>query len=260
MVDPSDGPPLVALPERLDRRLRLGPFPSARDALKFVTYAAAGAVLAPFVFPILWVPVVGAGFVVSVWKPDGRAIDERCLDFLAWRLRALRAGSPRRSAVRRATLRGRLLKLAGGQFVAIVRAEGVPLAYLPPDELARRFDWFRELLRGTSASLTFLASSGPIRPTDVLPPAAPIGAADREARSGYAQLVDLISRRRAQRRIYVALTSSGSGTDGLSELDRRADDLRGKLAGLGARPARLSGRSLRDAGRRFGWPPEETPR
>src|SRR5208282_2604654 len=73
MEGPSAGVPVVVLPERVDRRVRLGPFPSAKDAVKFASYAAAGAVLAPFATPFAWVPVLALGFVVSVWHPDGEA-------------------------------------------------------------------------------------------------------------------------------------------------------------------------------------------
>ncbi|HLM71014.1 MAG TPA: hypothetical protein VK423_06510, partial [Thermoplasmata archaeon] len=98
MADPEAGPPLIRLPERLDRRMRLGPFPSSRDALKFVTYAAAGALLSPFTSPWVWLPVLLAGFAVSVWRPDGRAVDERILAYSVWKFRSFAGESPVRNA------------------------------------------------------------------------------------------------------------------------------------------------------------------
>ena len=46
--------PDVALPVAIGRRMRLGPFPSARDALRFLAYATAGAVVIPFFGAIAW--------------------------------------------------------------------------------------------------------------------------------------------------------------------------------------------------------------
>jgi hypothetical protein len=143
MDDPADEPPLIAFPERIDRPMRLGPFASSRDALKFVTYAAAGALLVPFASPWVWLPVVAGGFMVSVWHPDGQAVDERAFTFLAWKLRSVGprgagAGLTDAPLVRRA-----LLQLPSRRYAAVVRTGGTPIAYLPPDELARRFELYR---------------------------------------------------------------------------------------------------------------------
>jgi hypothetical protein len=255
MADTPDGPPVVELPERFDRRLRLGPFASARDALKFVTYAAVGALLAPFTLPYLWLPVVAAGFVLSVWKPDGQAADERGLDYLAWKMRGRFHGGSLTAPMFPADLRGGFLRIGPGRFVAIVRAEGAPFAYLPPAELGRRFELFRALLRGADTSLSLLVTAEPIQSSAVAPAWEPLGVDERGARTGYGELVGLICRRRSQRRVYVALATTDTGPDAVSRLDQRAEALRGRLAGLGLRPLRLSGRALRDAGRRYGWSP-----
>jgi len=255
MADPPEGPPVVTLPERIDRRLRLGPFASARDALKFVIYAAVGALLAPFAIPYVWLPVVGAGFVLAVWKPDGQAIDERALAYVAWRARRVLPGGLMNDPPPSARLRGRLLGLGDGRFVAILRAEGTPFAYLPPAELGRRFEEFRALLRSTEASLAFLVTVEPIRSSGVVPPLAPSETPERLARGGYRELVELICRRRLQRRVYVALATAELGPDGLGRLEQRAKALEGRLVGLGVRPFRLTGRALRDVGRRYGWSP-----
>ena len=51
MADPgrTESSPWIGLPATFDRRLRMGPFPSVRDALKFATYAAVGAIPAALV-------------------------------------------------------------------------------------------------------------------------------------------------------------------------------------------------------------------
>jgi len=253
MADRLDGPPVAVLPERFERRLRLGPFPSARDALKFVSYAAVGALLASISLPYLWLPIVGAGFVVSVWRPEGRSIDRRCVEYLAWCLRSLGRGGSMTRLRRSAELRGGLLRIGPGHFVAILRTEGAPFDYLPPAELGRRFEEFRSILRGLDSGLALLVGAEPIQATRVLPPVGSVGPADRDARNGYSELVDALASRRSQRRVYVALATGEVGPNAVSGLVERAEVLRTKLSGLGLRAIRLTGRSLRDAGRRYGW-------
>lgn len=253
MGDVPDGPPVVPLPERLDRRLRLGPFPSARDALKFVTYAAAGAVAAPFTSPFLWLAVVAGGFAVCVVRSDGQAIDERALAFVLWKLRA-GSGGPRvtRAATSRITREG-FVAIRPGQYVAIVRTGGTPVTYLPPIELARRFELFRHLLRSVGGGLAFLVTSTAMPPGPVLPNPLRSDHSDQAARTGYGELVNLLCRRRQIRRVYLALSVERTGPDGLADLELRVAALIDRLASLGVRSVRLRDRGLEDAARRWGW-------
>lgn len=252
MAQTTDFGPVVRFPERVDRKTRLGPFPSPRDALRFLCYAATGALVSPWVSPFLWLPIVGGGFVVSVWQPDGRPVDERAWTYLRWQARALggRGGmSPRRfSATRRATLR-----LASGERVAMIRSGGCPIAYLPPGELERKFAQYREILRAVAGEFSILATTVPIHARPVRPaPAAGLGPAD-EASRGYRELVELLCRRRRVRRIYLALRASVPGPEALARLEHEADSLADRLRGLGLRPVRLSGAALADAAHGFGW-------
>src|ERR1700730_9474316 len=82
----------VALPAPLDRRMRLGPFPSARDALKFLGYVAVGILAATLATPAAWVPFLVVGFVLSVHKTDGKGFDDRLVDYVRW---SWRTRSPR---------------------------------------------------------------------------------------------------------------------------------------------------------------------
>ncbi len=255
MDEGSDAPPVVVLPERFDRRLRLGPFPSARDALKFVCYAATGAVLAPFAAPYLWLPLVGIGFVVSAWRPDGRAIDVRALDYLAWRLRGTLREGPMSGPRRGPKVQGIWLQISPSRFVAVLRVPGVPFAYLPPAELARRFDLFRALLRTMQTSVVFLVGLEPIRYRDVRPAPDSAATLGRDAQRGYAELAQLLCRRRGRRRVYLALATTESRPEAMGELDRRMQQLEQQLRALELHPSRLTGRALRDAGRRYGWGP-----
>ncbi len=254
MGEPEGGPPIIGLPERLDRRMRLGPFPSARDALKFVTYAAAGALLSPFASPWVWIPVVLAGFAVAVWRPDGRAVDERAFAFVSWKLRSV---GPR-GAVREATcsplVRQGLLQLASHRYVAVVRTGGTPTAYLPPNELLRRFELYRELLRSLDPSFTYLATTTPIRSQAVRPGVASIVGEEAPAVSGYSELVSLLCRRRFLRRVYFVVGTLEADAGAIGRLEGRVANLVEGLGALGLRPIRLRDRALAEAARRFGWP------
>ena len=252
MADPPDDPPVVSIPERLDRRLRLGPFASAREALRFVTYAAAGAVVAPLTGAYVWLGLVLLGFVVIVVRADGQSMDERALAFVRWGLREA-AGSPRRmTGGASAAVRQGLLHVAG-RPVAVVRTDGTPVAYLPPVELGRRFERFRTLLRSLEGTLLFLVSAAPMPAARVRPPRGPTTDGESGARSAYAELVETLCRRRHVRRVYLALGAERTGTAGLAELELRVATLLEGLAGLGLEPARLRGGALLDAGRRWGW-------
>lgn len=253
MGDIPDGPPVVPLPERFDRRLRLGPFASAREALRFVTYVAVGAVVAPFTSPYLWVVVLVGGFAACVIRTDGQALDERAFSFARWKLR--RDGSGRkmsRSAM--GLVRGAgFIGIRPGQYVAILRTGGTPMTYLPPVELARRFELFRDLVRSVGGGFAFQITSVPMRPGPVVPAPIDAGRVDCAPRDGYSQLVELLCRRRQIRRIDLALSTERTGPEGISDLEVRISTLRERLAGLGLRAVRLRGRALADAARRWGW-------
>ena len=252
MLEVSGASPAVRLPERIDRRARLGPFPSAREAARFLCYAAAGALLAPFVSPFLWLPLVAVGFLVSVWQPEGRSADAKALLYLLWRVRSFyprgamsrpAAGVPRRGVV----------SVAPGTFAAIVRCGGCPIAYLPPAELELRFSQYREILRGLSGTVGIVGTTVPIRAADVRPRGNPSAGPERDAQVGYAGLVEQLCRRRRVRRVYLAIRNATLGPDSISRLEVEARTLAESLNGLGLHATRLTGPSLAEASGQLHW-------
>ncbi|MCI4372248.1 MAG: hypothetical protein L3K02_01170 [Thermoplasmata archaeon] len=252
MEGPDAGAPVVGLPERVDRRVRLGPFPSARDALKFVGYAAAGAVLVPFTSPFAWVPVLAIGFAVSAWRPDGEAVDARVGRWLVFQLQG-RGGLPLRTRGPLPRVRGCVAALASGQRVTVVRTGGTPLAYRPPAELAVMFERFRDLLRASEGSLVLRATTAPLRDGPVLPGNAPCSVAEQSARSGYGELVMVLCRRRRSRRVEISIGTSGHSPESDRRLEEQARSLADQLASLGLRPVLLADRALAESIRGFGW-------
>ncbi len=243
--------PTASVPEPFDRTVRFGPFPSARDAVKFVTYAAAGALLSPVAAPIVWLPVVVAGFVVSVWRPEGRALDERAFTMLRWGVRVVgRELAVRRDAVD-ITLRHRMVRW-NGRYVAVLRAGGIPLAYLPPSELARRFDGYRDLVRAVGGSWVLLTGEAPLHLRSIRPGGGPLTEAERAARDGYTELLRLIAARRPLRRIHLLLSDADPGPEGVGRIEAAATRAVDRLGALGVRCERLTGRALSDAIRHLG--------
>jgi hypothetical protein len=244
-------PPVVPMPERLDRALRLGPFHSGRDALKFVAWVAVGALLVPFLGAAVWIPFLVVGLAVSLWRPEGEALDDRAARFLRWKGRQLRGGRSMSPAPTPDPGRRSILRL-GGSFAAVVRTGGLPLAYLPPAELARRFEQYRDLLRAFDGSLALLSTRAPIHPTPFLPgEPAPIGP-EGVARAGYRELVEVIVRRRHVRQVYLAIAAPATGPEGVARLETQLGSLVERLRALGLRPVRLRNRALRDAAGRLG--------
>jgi hypothetical protein len=248
-----DGPPWVSVPERLDRRLRLGPFESGRAAVKFVTAAAVGAVVSLAVEPWAGLPIVVGGAVVALWRPEGEGLDDRLLSVARW---TLRRSSPDR---RMTALPGpgtpgahSRLRLPNGRDAVVLRTAGVPVAFLPPAELARQFDLYRELLRSVAGGIIVVATSAPIYPDAVLPSALPVAEDERPARDGYQELVSLLARRRSVRRVLWVLAQDLPGVEGARRLEAAAGLLRERLADLGLRSERLRDRALSEAGRRLG--------
>jgi len=252
MVD-RDGPPWITFPERLDRPLRLGPFPSGKDAVKFVVAAAVGAVVSLAIVPWAGLPIVAVGGLVALWRPDGEPLDERVAAVLRW---ASRRGGPG----------GRMTGPAGscassgqatvvvldGRSAAVVRTGGVPLAFLPPAELAQQFELYRQLLRSVDGGVIVHATSAPIYAEAIVPRTAAATDAEAAARDGYRELVTVLARRRAVRRVHVAIVREAGSYDAAERLEASVSLLQGRLADLGVRSERLRGRQLGDASRRMG--------
>jgi hypothetical protein len=250
-------PPSVVLPERLDRPMRLGPFPSARAALKFVTYCAVGALLVPFAGGWVWLPFLLLGMVVSVHRTGEKGPDERLVDFVLYQLRqgGVFSTHPGRVVGR---ARGPLIRLPSGNYVAIVETRGSPILHLPPREIEDLFSQYRDFLRALDGGCAFVATVAPLSAVTYEPPRH-----DRpesyavDARSGYDEFVRLLCRRRYVRRIFFAFGSSDGSPAAVTQLETRVAMSMERFQRLGVGPVRLRGRSLKAAAYRFEWPVHE---
>ena len=248
-----EGAPWVPIPERLDRRLRLGPFPSGHDALKFVAAAAVGAVVSLSVAVWAGVPIVAVGAIIALWRPDGEGLDERLAALVRWWARRFGAGGQMSDPQPSPSGPGTTLRLPDGRRAAVLRTAGVPLAFLPPAELAHQFECYRELLRSIEGGCVILSTSVPIHGGSVAPASHPLPLAERSACDGYDELVTLLCRRRSVRRVLIVLAQELPDAEGVLRLEGAVELLRERLADLGIRSDRLRDRHLSDAARRLGW-------
>lgn len=239
-------PPVVTLPAPVDRTLRLGPFPDARAALRFVLYVAAGAFVAVALGPVAWLPFLGGGFALTVLRPQGRALDEQLGAFVRWRLGPRRSGS--RGPWRPIAPSARAARLRSGRWVAGVAAGGVPVAFLPPADARDLFDAYRRFLRANEDGLVLSVGAEPLsgRTVRLADPPATDGA-DGAARSGYDEMVRLLCRRRRRRRVDVLLSVPADGPGAVERLTIRVGAIERELAGLGIPSVPLRGRFLANA-------------
>jgi hypothetical protein len=235
----------VGIPRPVDRRLHLGPFPSARDALKFAGYAAVGLVAVPVAGPVAVVPFALVGFVVAIHRGEGRPLDERVVGYLAWRWRrrvrvpsGASVGTPARAAAR-------TMRVGSGRVAAVLIAGGVPVAYLPPADARALFEATRRWLAALDGPLYLVARSAALDPTPYRPAPDPApDAPDRAARAGYADVVDLLLRRRRVRRVAVVLWEPADPA-GVARLEARLAVALDALRTFGVAAERLTGRALR---------------
>ncbi len=257
MGENPEAEPVIPLPERIDRSLRLGPFPSARDALKFLCYAAAGVLLVPLLGLPLGLAIATAGFLASAYHPGGQGWDERMLTVLRWKWRSAAGGTVTAGPLPGPLVREGLVRLGASDWAAVVRTGGIPLAFLPPAELARRFEIYRDLLRASEGRLCLVATIGSIRAAPFLPSEPTAPGPDRDARIAYSELVELLCRRRRGRRVYLVIGGRETGMDAIARLEGQVAAILDRLAALGLRPVRLRDRALAEAARRIGWPKGE---
>lgn len=244
MSAPDDWP-TAELPGRTDRPLRLGPFPSAREAVKFGVYATFGAIVAAFAGPLGAVPFVGAGWIVSVHGRSGRGPDAVLGEYVRyrWRRGGRKGGLAR--AVPASASSSAVVPLRDGTVAGALSVNGVPISFLPPSDARRTFEAYREMLRQAGPGWHFRVTSVPLGIGEMLPTGAPRGAEEEVARQGYAEMVRLLGRRRRTRRVDL-LAWAPAGPDGAANLDSRLTVAADRLRALGLEVDRLVGRPLSD--------------
>ncbi|MCI4339710.1 MAG: hypothetical protein L3K06_01535 [Thermoplasmata archaeon] len=247
---------VVGLPESLGRRMRFGPFPSAREGLKFGVYAAIAGSIA-VVLGVIWaVPLLGAGFLLSVVRTGGQGLDEQFGEFLAFCWRTRPSGARPTGGVGVPAVAGPYLTSVPGHLVAIVAAPGIPVAFLPPSDARTLFLAYREVLQSLERGAVLQMGVEPIIERPLLPArgSPSTGHPEESARDGYAEMVGLLCRRRYRRRVLIGLWEP-AGIDAALRLERSAQRLSEGLGRMGVIGERLRDRPLRAAAAQMGWTP-----
>ena len=251
----ASAPPFLRLQAAVPRSPSLGPFPSGRDALKFLAYAAVGGVVAGFSSPWLWLPFLAVGLVVGARPSDGTPLDRRLADYLGWTLRRRgRTGGGPHERRRRAFPDGRAIAaVGGGLLVSVLRAEGIPVAFLPPANARELFAAYRQLLGALDGGVALVVRGRPLGTRPFAPCPGGLGVEEQRARDGYAEMVRLLGRHRRRREVLVAVGSASGSPSASLRLERRVRDLHERLASLGIGSERLRGPSLAEGVAAFGW-------
>jgi hypothetical protein len=249
-----EGPLVIPLPEPVDRKARLGPFLSGRDALKFAGISAVGAVVADATTPVAWLPFLGIGLLLGTVRIDGKGPDAHVVDYVRWRAR--QHPPPRRRRSGGAQLpTGAIVRLPGGRCAAAVRSRGRPVAFLPTGDARGLFEAFTTLIRTQGHGLLFGADVTPVDGRPLLPPKGPVGTEEEgAARRGYRELVDVLAQHCRTRAVTVVTWSDPEETEGLLRLEERVQALTGSLLALGVTAERLEGAALGGAVAGLGGP------
>ena len=250
MAVDTRSPVNVPLPRPVERPLRLGPFPSARDALKFAGYAAAGLVAVPVAGAAAIVPFAAAGFFFAVHRNDAGAVDERLLGYLAFRWR--RSHPPSAGRPRPFPKASHVAALPEGRVGAVLRAGGIPVAFLPPEEARSLFEATQRWIHALDGSAYVVVGTVPIRSklfrtSGVVAAAAP----DLKARASYEEMVQILLQRRHAREVVVLLWERAD-PEGLRRLEGRVASAEESLRSLGVPVEHLTGPPLVRQLRRLG--------
>lgn len=204
---------MVPLPERLGRRMSLGPFEDPHDLLRFLLIASLGALVALRTGAIGWLPFGAVGALLTLVRIDEESLGDLLLRRIRFHLRPRRRPVPsapsaadgRPGARRAAGVRD----LSGGTWEIWERAPS-PVSGRDAGEL---FQEGKELLRA-------LAGRGPVdvllvrtgTPWDLrpyVPVTGALPARERAIRAGYAALLFASTRGRRRARLLLALRSRG---------------------------------------------------
>jgi hypothetical protein len=217
----------------VDRRLRLGPFASGRDLVRFLGIAAAGAVVAALSSALVWLPFLAVGTLVAFARFEGQTLDDYAVGYCRFRYRAS-AGSAR--PIARAGRSGERSRSNSsiGSAAGRIRAGGIPIAFLPPTELERLFGEWRSTLASFDRPIGFRMRGERFSPLPFMPAAGSWNGPEGEVLESYRGLVRELLRHRYRRVVDLSVWESPAERNESSRArESRLDDLVAGLTRMG---------------------------
>lgn len=210
------------------RRLRLGPFASGRDLVKFLCFATVGATAAAVTSAVVWLPFLAVGALIAFARVEGQTLDDYAVGYFRFQWRS--AGSHRLS---RSASRGSRLSGSSRHSAPSIQTGGIPIAYLPPRELQHLFEGWRSTLAALDLPIGWCMRGEAFSPLPFLPsPPDPLPE-ERDALESYREFVQVLLRNRYRRVVDLTLWSD-PGAEGPAAIN-----LQTQLANLEAALERL---------------------
>lgn len=223
---------LAAIPvhQLVHRRLRLGPFSSGRDLVMFLFVATVGAVVASLTSAAVWLPFLAIGATVAFVRVEGRSLDDFVLGYCRYHLRSSTGAG--RSA--RAPSPGPRTGTPGRGSTTTIRTGGIPIAYLPPQELQHLFEEWRSALNSVDYPLGCRMRGERFSAVPFLPEVRGLHGPERIASESYRELVRALLRHRFRRVVDLSTWTDPSERPAASvESSARLDGLMAGLERLG---------------------------
>jgi hypothetical protein len=220
------------------RRLRLGPFGSGRDLVRFLGIATIGAIVAAVSFAVVWLPFLAIGATVAFVRVEGQTLDEFAIGYCRFRWRSA-VGT--RQAAGASPLTPRPPRTSSEGPPRSIQAGGIPIAYLPPSELQRLFEEWRTTLATFDRPIGCRMRGERFSPLPFLPRSSPRGGAEAAVLESYREMVRLLLRHRHRRVVDLTVWESPSERRESSTVrERRLDALVAALLRLGIPAGRVS--------------------
>ena len=200
-VDPSS----IPMHRLAHRRLRLGPFGSGRDLVKFLCIATVGATVAAVSSPLLWLPFLAVGGMIAFIRVEGQTLDDFALGYCRFQWRS--------SVESHRDASGETFPwppASSPETPRSIRAGGIPIAYLPPQDLQHLFEGWRSALASLSQPVSCRMTGEHFSPLPFLPYPSKLPSVERGVRDSYRELVRYLLRQRYRRVVELSVWNETS--------------------------------------------------
>jgi hypothetical protein len=214
----------------IPRKLRFGPFGSGRDLVKFLCTATVGAAVAAVTSAAVWPIFLGVGILIALPRVEGQTLDDFAVGYCRFRWRSAVGSQSLPKSPGPAPSRSK----TPGKATASLCSGGIPIAYLPPQEMQRLFEGYRAALGSVDGPVAFRAGGERFSPLPFLPATQSLAAREQAVLDSYRDLVRTLLRNRFRRRVDLTLWNDpAGGSSNEIALKAQLDELWEALGRLG---------------------------